>query len=463
MDFFADADYGGALNPRIPEQWWYKLAQVCQRWQKILLGSASYLDLCLICTYGTPVADMLAHSPSLPLVIDFFHVHWGITTEDEEGVILALERRDRVRLLIPARNMRNLITSIEGEFPALECLIMRLDEANTAYDMPGLQAPHLRNLILKGFVLPLRSPLLATAVGLVTLGLDMFRNDYFRPNILLQILQSISSLSQLETLFLFLPRRNVGVAPTPVTQRVALPNLRRLVIEGVSEFIEGVICRIATPLLETLDIRFSGGELMLTVQVPSLFQFVNATESLKFGCAKFELREKSICVDLYPRKEAKTYSLSICVLAAGNDLYWQISSLAQIFNSFNDSSQLFSTVEHLTIQVEHRVHHSTSETYDTRYGDDDLTQWRKLLRPFSNAKTLHVDEGFAREFFGTFPLESAEDGDLALELLPRLEELTYHVWPRSDDTAFTSSIDGARQNAGRLVTLFYPRHISLLS
>ena len=37
---------------------------------------------------------MLAHSPSLPLVIDSTY---GITPGDEVGIILALKQRDRVR------------------------------------------------------------------------------------------------------------------------------------------------------------------------------------------------------------------------------------------------------------------------------------------------------------------------------------------------------------------------------
>ena len=50
------------------ERWWYELSHVCQRWQRVILGSAFYLDVSLVCTIGTPVADMLAHSPPLPLV-----------------------------------------------------------------------------------------------------------------------------------------------------------------------------------------------------------------------------------------------------------------------------------------------------------------------------------------------------------------------------------------------------------
>ena len=73
----------------IGERWWYRLAHVCQRWRNLILGSASSLGLCLVCTYGTPVADMLVHSPPLPLVIDY-RIR-GITAEDEEAILLALE------------------------------------------------------------------------------------------------------------------------------------------------------------------------------------------------------------------------------------------------------------------------------------------------------------------------------------------------------------------------------------
>jgi hypothetical protein len=41
------------------------------------------------------MADMLVHSPPLPLIIDYQGT--DITAEDEEAIILALAQRDRVR------------------------------------------------------------------------------------------------------------------------------------------------------------------------------------------------------------------------------------------------------------------------------------------------------------------------------------------------------------------------------
>src|SRR5260221_14675031 len=76
--------------------WWYKLAHVCQRWRILILGSASYLRISLVCTNGTPVSNMLAHSPPLPLTVHYVD-NDGITAEDEEGMMLALQQRDRFR------------------------------------------------------------------------------------------------------------------------------------------------------------------------------------------------------------------------------------------------------------------------------------------------------------------------------------------------------------------------------
>ncbi|KAH9959295.1 hypothetical protein BC827DRAFT_1384731 [Russula dissimulans] len=44
-----------------------------------------------LCTYGTSMADMSAHLPPLPYIC----IHPEVTVEDEEGILLALQHRDR--------------------------------------------------------------------------------------------------------------------------------------------------------------------------------------------------------------------------------------------------------------------------------------------------------------------------------------------------------------------------------
>ena len=437
------------------ERWWYKLAQVCQRWRTLILGSTSHLGLCLVCTHGTPIADMLAHSPPLPLIIDY--VEWEITAKDEEGIILALAQRNRVRRIrfrMRVPNLQKLIMAINEEYPTLEYLILvpPMDMSTTLMLPETLQAPHLRHLLLTGFVLPIGSQLLVTAVGLVTLTLIAGHPPtYFQPKILLRWL---SFMSQLETLQLGLfssPFPNHGVEGQlmymPITTHITLPNLRRFEFQGEGASIEDVIRWISAPRLKKVNIWFLK---QLTFSVPRLLQFINTTQDLRFCAAKFKFSIDSVHVEVYPR-EAETYALSLKVSCLHLD--WQVSSAAQICNP---PSQIFSTVEHLTL--EHEAHSLSSQEHN----EVDRAEWRKFLKSFSNVKTLRFDAGLVKELSRCLRLD---DGEHPLELLPELQELRYSgrvkMKPRKrrrrNDTsdAFAPFIK-ARQNAGHAVTLVYP-------
>ena len=429
--------------------WWYKLAHVCQRWRNVIIGSASYLGLSLVCTYGTSVADMLAHSPPLPLVVDYSERNHDVTTEDEEGAILALEQRDRVRrvrLRAPVTSPQKLIGAIDKEYPFLDYLIIVPPDKDrsTILILPEtLQAPRLRHLTLAGFTLPIRPRLLTTVVGLVSLCLIM--NDpstYFHPNTLLHWL---SFMPQLETLavvfFTAVPNREILVerqlTDTPITAPVTLPNLHHFWFGGVSAYMEALVHWITAPRLEKLQIEFFN---QLRFSVPRLLRFINTTENLRFDSSKFWFDDKRVYVHIYPQEEAVMNTLIINVECWHLD--WQVSSVAQISNSL---SQIFSTVENLTLK--HAVHNMSSEEHN----EVDRTEWRKLLRSFKDVKVLRIDNGLVEQLSRC--LES-EDGELPLELLPELQELTYSGSGNNGD-AFTSFID-ARQNAGRPVTMVRP-------
>jgi hypothetical protein len=160
------------------------------------------------------MADMLAHSPSLPLVIDYRYQH--ITAKDEEAIILALEQRDRVRRIrfnLPVLNLQKLIMAIDGEYPILKYLIlMELPEnMRTVLIFPeSLQISHLRHLTINCSI-PIRSPLLGMAAGLVILHIELYHpSAYFQPTVLLQ---SLSLMPQLEILLIFfhfpVPNRDI--------------------------------------------------------------------------------------------------------------------------------------------------------------------------------------------------------------------------------------------------------------
>ena len=438
-------------------RWWYQLAQVCQRWRNLILGSSSYLRISLVCTNGTPVANMLAHSPLalLPLTVDYVGQD-GISAEDEEGILLALEQRHRVRhirLLFPVQNLQNLVMAIDDEFPILEYMIIEhrhdnLDNDNNLNDtvlmLPEtLQAPDLHHLALNGFACPMRSPLHPTAVGLVTLSLVITcLSAYFQPNVLLQWVSFMPQLERLDIQFTFpVPNRDVERQLTHmlITTHVTLPNLRMFCFRGVSAYLEAVVCRITTPRLEILQIQFFE---QLTFRLPRLLQFMNMLENFGFDNAAIEFGDKVIDVLMFFSRADKQAWHAFGVRVDCWHLDWQVSSMAQISNALR---QVFSAVEYLLLRpLRHNVHDQSSEEHN----NVGRIEWRKLLRSFSNVKTLRVEDGLVEELSRCLRLE---DGELPLELLPELHELIYYG-SRDAGDSFSSFIE-ARENAGRPVTL----------
>ena len=141
------------------ERWWYKLAHVCQKWRDLMLSSAPHMGLSIVCSYGTPVADILAHSPSLPLIIDYGDEDREVTPEDELGILCALRNPlqvRRIRLCVPVLSLQRLVAAIEGEFPKLEHLYIKpLTDNNSGLSFPEtFKAPQLRHVRLRNITYP---------------------------------------------------------------------------------------------------------------------------------------------------------------------------------------------------------------------------------------------------------------------------------------------------------------------
>jgi hypothetical protein len=422
----------------IYESWWYQLTHVCQRWRCLILTSASYLRLCLVCTHGTPIADMLAHSPPLPLMV-YYPLH-DITAEDEE-INLALGYRDRIRrinLRMQAQNFHKVLTAIDNEFPILEDLMILLPaNPNTSLVLPRtFQAPQLRRLISSNFGL-IGFPLLATATGIVLLSLtNIHPSAYFPPN---DLIQHLSHMPQLQTLRIGFhsPVPNLDVErpllQTLITTHVTLPNLRQFDFKGTSAYLEALLPQIAPPLLEEFNVTFFS---QLTFSVPSLLQFVMLTaENLTGSDATLHFGDDLVRFAVHsgvPRRD----TLVVAVLS--DHLDWQVSSITQLVNAFD---AVFSVVENLSILYSTRI--PSLEVHS----EVDHTQWRTLFGSFRNVKTLRGD--FHQEDSGFLKLD---DGESPMVLFPELNELS--VPARAVGDVITSFID-ARRNTDRPVTLVY--------
>ena len=396
------------------------------------------------------MADMLAHSvpPLLPLVIDYRGT--DITAEDEKAIILALKQRDRVRRIrfnLPVLKLQKLIMAIDGEYPNLEYLILAdpPKEKRTAerVETLKLETPNLRHLMINCSI-PVLSQLPTTPISLVTLHVALYHpSTYFEPIVLLQ---SLSLMPQLEMLLIFfhfpVPNRDVEMQlmRTPIETHVTLPNLRTFTIKAVSAYSEAVLSRITASGLENFRICYLN---QLTFSVPELLQFIGRIEDLQFDRAEFHFSSERVYVNINP-PEADMPVAAFSINVDCSHLDWQVSSMTQIFNAFSQRL-LLSGVEHLTLSDSYEVHSRLSEEHH----EVDRTEWCKLLRSFSNVKTLRVHRGLVGELSRCLRLD---DGEHPLELLPEVQELTYPGGSSNADGAFTPFID-ARQSVGRPVTL----------
>jgi hypothetical protein len=437
------------------ESWWHKLVHVCRRWRYLVLGSASYLGLGLLCTYDTPVEDMLAHAPPLPLIIDHIHPQADddVSAEDEEGVLLALQHRDRVRrirLRMPTSNLQKLIVAMDGEFPMLEYLHIR-DATTRSEDtnliLPKtLRAPRLQLLMLQSIIYPMGSRLLTTTAGLVTLMLPL--STGLPPG---DVLQWLSLLPRLEifAFSIFSPTDSVAegrLMDLQTMTQVTLPKLRRFVFEGTLVYLEALLPWITAPLLNGFQICFAERP---TISIPCLQQFITTKEQLKYNCARLKFDTDLVSVGMYPPgwddSEAEPFLVEVNCARFGP----QVESIARVLAALGTA---FSKVENLTLEYRCRG----LSILETSPEELPRQRWRQIFRPFSNVKTLR----FPNELVWVLSLSlHPEAGQSPMDLLPELKELSY-----SPDRIFKSlpgslasdqlaAFTYARQGAGHPVTL----------
>jgi hypothetical protein len=358
---------------------------------------------------------MLAHSPPLPLVIDYIGQDCDIGAEEEEGIMLALQHQGRVRrirLSTPISKLQKLISAIDGEFLMLECLYIAPD---VKHDLglilsTTILAPNLRHLVLKNFAFPIGPPLLKTAPGLVTLSLmDIHSSDLIHPN---DLLQQISLLPQLETLGISfhspVPSSAVErqLMDAPITSYATFHNLRWFAFGGASAYLEALLPSMAMPLLGRLQIWFLHQS---NFSVSCLLQFMDAAQNFRFGSAKFHFSDKFLDAFVYPHEDTTMYNFNLEIPC--RYLRRKLVSATQIFHALRP---VISGVEHLTLDLES----SCVERPKRRNGA--YRQWREFLGLFGNVKTLRVDKDYLRQISGTLQMGG---GGSHTVLLPELKKL----------------------------------------
>ena len=398
---------------------------------------------------------MLEPSPALPIVLDYTSRTRGWTTDDENGILLALQHRTRVRrirLYVPRLHEAKLLMAIEMKFPMLECLCIEFSSLMGAH--PGLevqhtlQAPRLCHLALTRCPFLVASPSLTTCAGLVTLSLMIPSRCRHHPSDLFRRLSLLSQLAMLRIAYadsLSTDELEGQQSNTPFITHLTLLNLRLFEFTGHSNYLEIILPWLTTPLLEKFQITLLPHSIIHhpTYTLPCLLQFMNKADVLGFGSAKLLFNVSRATVWIYPREGARIYVFYLRIISG--PFGRQVSNMARIFEGL---SPAFSMVADLTIDY---------SEHDPMHEGPGPMQWRDMLKSFNRVKILRVHGIFAENFSNSL----LSDGEPLPEVLPELQVLECPVGCDASD-AFAAFVN-VRKAAGcpmRLILVDSPGHSS---
>jgi len=322
------------------------------------------------------VGEKLDIWPALPIVLAQYDWDWR-PKRAMNNIAAAFKQNNRIckigLLGVPASQMGEILAAIHESFPVLTHLWLDSDDETVSVNPDlflGGSVPRLQFLQLVHIPFPGLPKLLFSATHLSDLRLfNLSRSGYISPE---SMVSCFSALTGLETLILdfecpeSFPIREHRPPPPPT--RTLLPALTWLHFHGISEYLEDLVDRVDTPLLDDVTLYRLDQFIPDTAQ---LAEFINRSPKLKaHNEAQVVFYDGSVHLTL-PR----LFSLSYEVTDS------QVSSVAQVYTS--SLSQAFSaTIERLYI--------CDDDAYwrgDIRVEND---HWMELLRPFTSVKSLYL-------------------------------------------------------------------------
>jgi len=250
---------------------------------------------------------MLDVWPALPIAVEFRRTVSRLRVSS--NLTTALNQRDRIRKIdlshIPDWQLIQ-ISEIKEPLPMLTDLKLA-SNYDTKLLLPdsflGGSAPRLRSLYLIGTPFPALPKLLLSAAELVTLYISMIpHSSHTSPD---TIVTSLSTLTRLQNLSLGFPYSrspadNTGRLLPPLT-RVVLPALTSLHFLDYYEYMEDIVSRIDTPLLENMTIRAFTLQIFDT-DTRHLRYFISHTEAFKpLQRADIDIADYSVSLTVFSR------------------------------------------------------------------------------------------------------------------------------------------------------------------
>ena len=420
---------------------WHTLVHVCQNWRNIIFGSARRLNLQLRCTAGTRMREMPNIWPPLPIVVESDgHDKWGV-----DNIVAALEQNDRIIAIylwpvgdtFSASQMEEILVAMQQPFPALRGLELRFAPVDFASFLGG-SAPCLQELCLNLITFAGLPKLLLSATNLVCLTLVEIRHSgYISPEELVTCLSVLTRLDTLNIKFESRRSRPDHQRPPPQT-RTLLPVFTGLEFKGASKYLEDLVARIDTPLLEYLTITLFHERIFDT---PHLNQFIGRTPNFwARDVAYVDFITPGAHVTL-PKKFTEEHSVVFKLGVLSKEPDWQLSSLARLCSSSFPQGVL-SVVERLYFAG----HFSQLHWHD----DTETRQWLELLHPFTAVRELYLSQDFAPSF--ALVLEEL-DGERVTEVLPALQTLFLEPLPSGSVLDIIWEFVAARELVGHPIAV----------
>ena len=386
------------------------LVHVSQRWRQILFASPLGRALRLHQLYGMPVLNTQEIRPTLPIIQDFGGsptLHFP-AAEDEDRVVAALKQSFHVTSISLAvtNSLLEKFSAIKLPFFKLEDLVL-LSRDNVQLILPSYfqWGPRLRRLHLTGIAFPALLQRISYSKHLVDIQLQLLEISHIMMGWLSpgEFANALSQTRQLQSLLLHLPSTTVPIPPSS-GERVLLPALTHLNLQGFTGYLEGFGSRLDAPNLRDIEIAFFDESIF---DVPKLRDFIDQIERQK-SHRRADILSSEYSISISLTQPGVRTRLKLQVLCKTSDLLPLF--MAQICTYF--SAFLFG-VEDLRICTMHASNRQGGNDFNRASG-----QWLELIRQFRGAKWLHVSGEHSMGIIRT--VQPDERREIALPSLHKL-------------------------------------------
>jgi hypothetical protein len=402
----------------LDEDAWHTLVHVCRRWRCVVFASPQRLNMRLLCTQKR-LSKALDVWPSLPIIISCGGPQAALFGHDVDAIIAALKHRDRICRIdirnVPSR-LWEIFSTNEVPYPALTSLKLHSRAENLPV-LPdsfwGGSAPLLQGVVFSGIPFMALGKVISSTSGLVDLWLSQIpHSNRVTPD---SIVSSLSTLTRLRSLTLLFQFSILGADEVledlhPLT-RVVLPALTRLRLQGYSTYLEGIVSRIDTPLLQSFTIQ-SYHYHLLRLDMPLLLQFINRTKAFEvLHQADVVFGSAGVLVKFLSPNGMAPLTLEI-LLGEGAR---QLPALVQVWRS---SLPPFPTLERVNIrEFQAKRGHWKGNAETMR------TQWMDLFLHFSSVRDVGLYGRLIPHVVAALVQGLAGSGETVPVVLPALQNL----------------------------------------